>query len=214
MSDEGRFTEKTECAHCGNLAPMAIEATVKKIAEYFHEGISWNEGFILEITACPACDQRMLRKLQIHDGREPDRGVVAVEVLYPVSPEIPLGLPDSIEKGFRSALRIQAVDPNAYGVLLGRVVDLVCSDRKAEGSTMFERLEDLADRGEIPEKLSDVAQKLRKMRNIGANADLGELTEDDVPVLDRLCRALLDYVYSAPALVEEAAKKLSRVEDS
>jgi hypothetical protein len=79
------------------------------------------------------------------------------------------------------------------------------------GDTLDKRLKSLSERGEIPEKLVDVSSGLRKLRNIGANADLGELSSADLPVLDGLTRAILEYVYSAPLLIEETEKRLDKL---
>lgn len=83
---------------------------------------------------------------------------------------------------------------NAYGALLGRVIDAVCSDRGAEGKTLSERLRNLAERQGFPKTLSEIFDELRLLRNVRAQLDLGELTEDEVPVLDSLCKAVLEYV--------------------
>jgi hypothetical protein len=85
---------------------------------------------------------------------------------------------------------------------------MVVIDQKASGTTLFERLESLSKSGTIPKRISDVGHKLRKLRNVGAHAELGELTPEEVPILDHLCRAVLEYVYSLPALVDNAEKCL------
>ena len=212
MSDDLAFTEKTECAHCGNRTPMEVSARIEGIREFEHRGAFWREGLVHEVTKCPACNEFMFRRIGFHDGMEPNHGVVGIEILFPAEPRIPIGLPDNVESAFRAALRVQSIDTNAYAVLLGRVVDEVCADRCASGESMFDRLQDLADKKEIPEKLAAVGHKLRKLRNIGAHADLGALIPEDALVLNRLCRALLEYVYSAPALIEQASKKLNRID--
>ena len=94
---------------------------------------------------------------------------------------------------------------------MGRVLDLVCEDRRASGDSLDKRLRSLADDGEIPAKLVDVATGLRRLRNIGAHADLGELTGSDLPVLDDLTRAILEYVYSAPHLAREAQERFAKL---
>jgi len=106
---------------------------------------------------------------------------------------------------------VKPIDSNAFGVLIGRVIDLVCTDRNATGSTLNNKLEDLAKRGEIPQKLVGVASGLRKLRNVGAHAELGELTPEEVPIMEDLCRALLDYVYSAPFLAQKAQDKIDQL---
>lgn len=72
-------------------------------------------------------------------------------------------------------------------------------------------MKSLADKGVIPSGLVNVAAGIRKLRNIGAHGDLGELTEAEVPVLDDLTRAILEYVYSAPQLAREAEERFAKL---
>src|SRR5205085_3563826 len=94
---------------------------------------------------------------------------------------------------------------------LGRVLEFVCIDRKATGDTLFKQLKDLANRGEIPGPLADMADQLRTLRNIGAHASLGELSGAETPILDDLCRAILEYVYAAPHRVANVAKRIDEL---
>src|SRR5439155_23371991 len=136
---------------------------------------------------------------------------VTFKALYPFDARLPLGLPEPIEKAYRAANKVKSIDANAFGVLIGRVVEMVCGDRGASGRTLYDRLKDLASRGEIPSKLVDVADKLRALRNVGAHAELGELTPAEVPIVEDLCRAILDYIYTAPYLAQRAEASLSRL---
>jgi hypothetical protein len=56
-----------------------------------------------------------------------------------------------------------------------------------------------------------MAHGLRQLRNVGAHADLGELNESEIPVLDALSRAILEYVYRAPRLLEEVNERLKKL---
>ena len=116
-------------------------------------------------------------------------------------------LPATLQQEFEAALRVRSASPNAYGVLLGRLLELVCDDRGAEKGKLSARLKDLSEQGEIPNKLVEMAA-LQELRNVGAHASVGELTTTEVPILDSLCRALLEYVYSAPHLLKQAADRL------
>ncbi|MGH8584721.1 MAG: DUF4145 domain-containing protein [Gammaproteobacteria bacterium] len=102
-----------------------------------------------------------------------DPSEVEYEVLYPVAEEIPQGLPEAIQRGYDAANKVKAIDVNAYGVLIGRVLELICEDRNAGGAFLGERLADLAVKGEIPEKLVGVANSLRNLRNIGGTRNPG-----------------------------------------
>jgi hypothetical protein len=136
---------------------------------------------------------------------------VRYELLYPLQRSGPAGLPSVIQRAYDAAQSVRSIDPNAYGVLLGRVLELVSIDRKAEGKFISHQLDDLANKGEIPAKLVKVAAGLRDLRNVGAHPALGELTEEEVPILEELTRAILEYVYTAPLLATRAEERLSEV---
>jgi len=84
----------------------------------------------------------------------------------------------------------------------------MCKDRKATGKTLEKMLTDLRNRGEIPDRILDIANSLRFFRNIGAHADSTmEVSRKDAETLMALCEAILEYVYEAPALLEAAQEK-------
>ncbi len=209
---EKSFTESTKCGHCQNVVTMEIVARHSTVQQEEDERspFTWEAGFLFELIKCPACREIMLRRLH-WDDRYMDGSDQDYETLYPAGDKMPRGLPPKIKKGYEAAQRVRNVDPNAYGVLLGRVLEMVCGDRNASGDTLEQRLQCLSTRGDIPTKLVAVATGLRKLRNVGAHPDLGELTGAELPVLDDLTRAILEYVYSAPSLAKEAEDRLGKL---
>ncbi len=165
-------------------------------------------GTYYQILKCHSCPEVTIRCNDWHDLMDQD---VEPEyrTLYPAESRMPLGMPERIEKAYRAALKVKAIDANAFGVLIGRVMDMVCQDRGAKGRFLGQKLDDLAANGEVPQKLVDVAKKLTKLRNVGAHAELGELTPKEAPVVEDLCRALLDYIYTAPHLANRANETLT-----
>lgn len=208
MSDEKRFTGEYACGHCENVGVMEIVASFTETQYHPKGDISFDSHTIYNLCKCPACARITLQRHLWADYLDWDEG--HFETLYPVKRML-RGLPPQIEKAYKAAIRVRVIDANAYGVLIGRVLDLVCQDRKASGPTLASKLKDLANRNEIPDKLVDVANGLRNLRNVGAHADLGELTEDSLPVLDDLARAILEYVYYAPLLAKEAEQTLEKL---
>src|SRR4051812_18495984 len=103
-------------------------------------------------------------------------------------------------------MRVRRVSPNAFAVLLGRVLDQICTDHKAEGNFLHNRIEHLASSGKLPGPLKEVAHGLKDLRNFGAHGNLGDLDPNDAPLLESLCRALLMYLYTVPALSAADAK--------
>ena len=123
-----------------------------------------------------------------------------------------LGLPPAVAKAYAAAQKVRQIDSNAFAVLLGRVLEITCEDRGATGDSLFKQLKSLADAGEIPTHLEQMGNQLRHLRNVGAHASLGELTAGDVPILDALCRAVLEYVYSAPAMIRQVQRRIDERE--
>ncbi len=197
-SDKIRLSSPTRCGHCGNVAPMTIAASFSDTAiDEYPDDPPTEHGTIYELLKCPACKEILLRSYRWHDMMDSE-DEVTFKALYPFDARLPLGLPEPIEKAYRAANKVKSIDANAFGVLVGRVVEMVCGDRGASG-------------GEIPSKLVDVADKLRALRNVGAHAELGELTPAEVPIVEDLCRAILDYIYTAPYLAQRAEASLSRL---
>lgn len=214
---ERRFSGEQKCGHCANSAPMEIVAKYSKVKEHSDDSIRpspvwWNEGDVFELLLCPACEQLTLRCYYYHDmAQNPDD--IELRVLYPLGNPTPRGLPETIDKDYQAALNVRTVSANAYGVLLRRVLELVCEDRQATGKFLHHKLRDLAKKGEIPGKLVAVAESLKNLGNVGAHPTLGELTPAELPILDGLCRAILEYVYSAPFMADQAEQRLKALQD-
>ena len=210
MASEPSYTAKQECLHCHVVTPMRLLGEVSDtVTDRPKDGPPFEHGTIYEIVSCLNCDGVTISSGRWHEMME--REDWSGSVIYPAERAPIEGLPDAIARELRAAERVASVSPNAYAVLLGRVLDLVCTDRNAAGNTLHERLSDLANRQEIPKHLADMAHKLRQLRNVGAHADLGELDKDQVPVLAALCRAVLEYVYAAPRMVDHVEQLLRKV---
>ncbi len=215
VPDEKRFRGTTRCDHCGNSAPMEIVADYSGVRSYNDNPrsyLSWEAGNVYELLRCPACDSVTLQSFYWHDMAM-DPSEIEFKTLYPSGVDRPVGLPDSLARAFDAAQKVRNIDANAYGVLLGRVLELVCQDRNATGKNLGNKLGNLASKGEIPKKLVGVANGLQDLRNVGAHPTLGELTPAELPILDRLCRAILEYVYSAPYIAQQAETCFQRLKD-
>ena len=193
---------------------MAIGATYShtKTVGDEEEGPLWEIGDVYNLLLCPSCKKVTLTKY-FYDERFDDEES-ELRTLFPQDDKIPLGLPDPIKKAYDAALKVKHVDANAFAVLVGRLIEMVCEDRSAAGRSLSDKLADLAGRGEIPRNLVGVADGLRNLRNVGAHAGLGELTGAEIQILSALAKALLEYVYSAPYLAGIAQKRLDELRSS
>ena len=216
--DKKAYTSKIKCPHCGNIAPMERVARYSTVCtqsdsdDTGEHSWDWDEGEIYRLLCCQGCGKVVLQR-DYYDSRYVDYEDNAPETfmtLYPQPDTMPKVLPHSVKSEYEAAIAVKPISANAYAVLLGRVFDIVCEDRKASGKTLSERLADLAAKGEIPKPLAEMAHGLRQLRNVGAHADLGTLTQDEIQLLDAILRAILEYLYRAPRLVEEVRQMLAK----
>lgn len=195
------------------MAPMEISAnhsTVRNYSGETEQGHYWEyeEGEIYRLLTCQSCGKVVLQR-DYYDSRCDDFTTPASWItLYPQLDTMHTVLPPAVRLEYDAALAVKPINNNAYAVLLGRVFDQVCEDRKAIGKTLAERLNDLAAKGEIPKPLAEMADGLRQLRNVGAHADLGTLTRDETEILDTILKAILEYLYRAPRLVEAVTRML------
>lgn len=205
-----------ECRHCGNTGLMEV-LTQKSLVGDFEDNqdpmfpLQWEAGHIYQILRCHVCSGITVYQVSVHTGTDPEYIDRSYDrILYPCEGESPLGLPASIQSEWDAAMRVRRINQNAFAVLLGRVLDAVCVDQKAQGKDLNHRIEDLANSGKLPHSLKGVAHGLRKLRNFGAHGNYGDLDPKDAPLLESLCRAVLMYLYTVPALTGDAQRRLDR----
>jgi hypothetical protein len=217
----GRSMEKKNyyriltCNYCGNISHMITLGQFSDDDEY--DDSEWGRysdgsGTTYVGLKCHACSRVNIISYYWHPGMEDSNEDVQIEFLYPLNKDYPKGLPPSILNAYISAEKVKAYDPHLYAVAIGRLLELVCNDKGAKKHNKLEyRLRDLYTKGEIPLQLVDIADGIKDFRNIGAHAGLVELTDADIPLVDNLCTALLEYLYSAPYLARQAEKSLEKI---
>src|SRR5438132_2001 len=127
------------CEHCNNRAPMQAVARYSQTSSRRDDttGEPWEEGYIYDLLECPSCFGITLRRYFWRDSMEPEDAVI--QTLYPSGTKIPLGLPDAIKKAYEAALNVRPIDANAYAVLIGRLLEMICEDRSAKGHSLNEK---------------------------------------------------------------------------
>lgn len=212
------------CGHCGNFAPSEIVAQYHRMMHDPHpepdpyeeaygippEQDAWkdpSDGWHYELLLCRACKQVTLRETYWFDLYEEER----IDTLYPPQSIKAYYLPEKVREAYNAARKTRAIDANVYALLLGRTLEAVCEDRKAEGENLYKKLEALSQKGEIPENLVKVAHGLRSLRNVGAHETFEGLTQKEMPLLDDLSKAVLEYIYVAPNLALEAEEQLEKL---
>ncbi len=197
--------ERVKCNNCGKKSSMVVQDTTN--ASIFGDE-DFPHDFVLQFLTCPACNKMNITMY--------DEDSASDTVIYPPKPrsietkEL-LGLPPAIEDAYKIAQQVREIDTNLLGVQLGRILDLICIDKNAKGDSLFERIRYLTDQGELPKRLAEMANQLRALRNIAAHADAGSLTSAEIPILDKLCEVILEYLYHAPKLIEQVEQRLAKL---
>ena len=134
-------------------------------------------------------------------------------ILYPgaKTTKAPLtNLPETIDRKYLAALKVQDIEPSACAVLVGRTLEAVSNYEKATGKTLSDKLNNLVSSDRIPKTLGEMAHQLRQIRNLGAHDAEDEVTEEDVPIILDFLEAILEYLYVAPAKIAAVQARLKR----
>jgi Domain of unknown function (DUF4145) len=111
---------------------------------------------------------------------------------------------------YKAALQVQNISLNACAVLLRRTLEAIFNHEKAEGKTLSEKVNHLLKSASIPPLLAEMAHLGRHIGNLGAHADAGEVTEEDVTVLLNFIDVTLVYLYTTPTKMLAVKERLKR----
>jgi Domain of unknown function (DUF4145) len=192
-----------KCGWCG-VKTALIERARHLARPYEMEGWGVIETQTWVLYECVSCSRPILRAEWYHEGMEE----YAFEWLLPTGQRDDSNLPSPVAKAWEAALAVRHVEPNAFAVLVGRTLEVISNEEAAIGTNLVAKLRWLADSGRIPGPLAEMAQKLRRIRNLGAHASTDEIREGDVPVIYEFADAILEYLYRAPAKLAAVEARL------
>ncbi len=205
------YSGVTSCLHCSNIAPMEIIGNVNDFEKVSQDyGPPVEQGNAYQILKCPSCTEVNIRTYFWHDFMDGEEDVTYT-FIYPKNSNFPSGLPPEIEAAYQKAEKVKSIDAEFYALALRRILELVCIDKKAKGKMLADKIKDLATRNEIPNNLIKVAQELKNFGNIGAHAGMGSLSKKEINIAEALCRAVLEYIYSAPYIAQLAELSLKSI---
>lgn len=190
------------CGHCGYTGPLESKGqpTVAETSVQ-HDQVygEFDVDTVWSLYACPQCGQPTLCT---YVWAEPfsDPETTEEVVLYPTARDNS-AVPALVRREVEMARRLKSMDAGMFALCIRRVLEAVCIDQKATGDNLYRQLQDLVNRGLLPQVLADAATELRRFGNLGAHVGDREVTQSDLPLLDDLAEATLDYLYRTPAKV-------------
>lgn len=203
---------KMICGHCGNKTTWELHVPYEtdKTDPFGTSEVS--EYKVYSTLMCSTCSRPTLRRTNMMYV-EIDTELVEgeTEILYPTETAQLSNLPEKIERKYKAALKVRYIEPNACAVLVGRTLEAACNHEGAQGRTLAQKLNYLAQIGRIPNTLAEMARQLKELRNLGAHDAEDEVTEQDVPIILDFLEAILEYLYVAPAKIEAVRTRLTRL---
>jgi DNA polymerase III gamma/tau subunit len=119
-------------------------------------------------------------------------------------------LPSLVEKSYAIATKLRKIEPIASVIFSRKSLEAICVNQKATGRDLKDRIDNLAQKGAIPELLKEAAHSVRLLGNEGAHELEAEVSTDDAETLLALCDAIIGYVYEAPQLVQRIQERLAK----
>lgn len=210
MNEKMKQREQTiTCPHCGNKTPQVVEYETTSI-----EKVSTGDGQVFPIkdyyflVRCRTC-----KEISLYGSWELAEDPYDLEeayCLYPKIEAIPSNIPDVIRRSYNEAKKVEKISPAAFVVLIGKSLECLCEDKKAEGNNLKNKLDDLAKKGIIPKTLLKMGHSVRLLRNIGAHPSDYDITEEEVSIIGDFFAAVIEYVYVAPEKIKSLEEKLKR----
>ncbi len=202
------------CPHCGNKAPQRLihVQTCEWVGRTLLDDEELDVGRTYFVASCGTCNHILLYSMYGDDHGEEDYAEIFAEshLEYPDSGHLDFSVPASIKQVYENAARIKLSNPDAFAAQIRRALEALCKDRGAEGENLHDMIKDLVNLEKLPATLAAAAGLLKDMGNKGAHADNETIRLNQVDALDKFFRAIVEYVYVAPSMVEALRDSRSR----
>jgi Domain of unknown function (DUF4145) len=196
------------CAHCSssNLEHKGFIVLQRWITDAAPYGeFSYSDG--VYASQCLACGQPTIWRGTFCAELDPEP--LKEVQLYPREHENQ-ALPARVRARLGDAARVRSATPSAYAVAVRRVVEAICNHEGAEGRDLYNKLDDLASKGRLPQEFADMGHQIREFGKLGAHDLEDDVTVDDIPAIDDFKDALLDFCYRAPAKIDAVRQRLEK----
>jgi hypothetical protein len=208
-----RKQEIAVCPHCGNKTTLVILRQTESIETFYNPE---NPSETDEITSyyylvkCKTCKGISLYTDIDGMGLFPD----TTHLCYPKPPRLGEGIPKAISALFEEALKIENLSPEAFVMLIRKVLEHICKDQKAKGKNLKEQIQSLGRQGIIPSTLLQMSEVLRLIGNIGAHDVTYKIDFLETQEIKNFIIVILEYVYILPAKVNKLNESIERKKES
>jgi hypothetical protein len=201
LNTGGQPSLKGFCDHCGNITFQTIVA----------QEVSASSGTpsTYTFTKCSICDGMALREhpgdwnASLKPGDKPLSNDIPFQQLWPKATSFSSDVPSRIRKIYDEARLVRKQSPSSFVVQLRRAFEALVKNRQAEGYTLNAQIQWMIDHGQLPGVFAEMMHVARMIGNLGAHDAGQDVTERDAEVSDQFFRAIVEYLYIAPSLLEK-----------
>jgi hypothetical protein len=197
----GQPSLKGFCDHCGNITFQTI----------ISQEVSLSSGTpkTYTFTKCTICDGVAFRdhpgdwNAPLNPGDKPLSTDIPFEQLWPPKASFSSEVPIRIRSLYEEARLVRKRSPSAFVVQLRRAFEALVRDKNAEGRSLYIQVQWMINNGQLPNVFAEMMHVARMIGNLGAHDGEQDVTEQDAEVADQFFRAIIEYLYVAPALLEK-----------
>ena len=237
-------TIKYRCLQCGNENIMSLVTEFEDSATIYEsinnveiikqaaiigssasfENISNAKHYIrnkYRVFKCSTCDCIIIfKKKPISPNNKVYQDMREIEysesIIYPIIKNLDRNIiPENIVNIYNEACSVKALSPNSYAMLIRKALEDVCDKHGAKTSDkIYEKLEDLAQKGIFPQNIIDVGHVIRKISRYGGHPKDEEVTREEADLLDDIFNLILEYVYVTPHKIKILEEKVNRTKNT
>jgi hypothetical protein len=209
-------SEILECSHCGNRTPHT------KVLDYVQpmlfdeiDNHRYLEDYAWSGYACATCGglnlygdfvkypaSKSLARAKLYP-----RGCDLLPPSHVLSPADPI--PPRILAVYEEVWPLRHRSPSAFIGQVKRLLQYVCVERNAAGTTFLEKVQQLVIQDVFPGYFpATTADLLRKIGDMGTRVPDDDLNVWDAELVDEFFRSVVEYVYIAPAKIKRMQQRM------
>lgn len=196
------------CSHCGNVTPHKLICEHYTFERLDEDSIADGDYYV---SLCTTCDNIIVHLCMDYETQSGEPSFNEAQIIWPK----PKGfrsdaIPVNIIKVYDEALKVKKITPSLFALQIGKALEFLCKEKKAQGKTLSQQIKYLSEKGIIPPTLAKMTNIMKFFRNIAAHASELEIKDWEADVLDDFFNAIMEYVYLAPLKVERLMQRIGK----
>ncbi len=175
------------------------------------DGEKSQEPAIYTVARCETCNEILV--YTDHEYLGDDSDTPFGDLQFPKQSALTDSVPEAVRSVYKEAVLVRNLSPTAYVILARRVLEEICTERGVKENNLASALAKLAEANVIPKTLSDATTLIRLVGNAGAHASGTKITAPQVWAIDDFIKAIIEYLYVAPAKIGEFKKRFTHFAD-